>query len=329
MAKGGSGTMDGATVGEGDWGGRYVDPQFEGPSWFEARAGMDKSPAVDGSRRGGLGRALGGALVGGLLGGIPGAIAGGLRGGMSGGQRGPGRLPGGYLNLRDYFNGGGPGMAGTRFEGSPFAGLLNAIGVHPRGYAERQQTIADKLATRDYDVADPTRRGSYISAAAAPSATGGLPMTEQYIPPQPVTVSAIQPVSSHQMMLNSNRLPIGSIQAISAPLPTVSRPDDPISRAYANNYLARAGEQVWEDAVGIPYYDPMAVPGQVAPQYSGVGMSTGQYAYPQVPASNADFARDQMFRVHQYVQDQFPFSYQQTPYQTPYVDPGYQPPVSP
>ena len=43
----------------------------------------------------------------------------------------------------DMFNGGGAGMAGNRFKG-PFAitGLLNALGVRPQGYAERQAAMA-------------------------------------------------------------------------------------------------------------------------------------------------------------------------------------------
>jgi hypothetical protein len=43
----------------------------------------------------------------------------------------------------DAINGGGAGMAGNRFKG-PFAitGLLNALGVRPQGYAERQAAMA-------------------------------------------------------------------------------------------------------------------------------------------------------------------------------------------
>ena len=38
---------------------------------------------------------------------------------------------GGYVNLRDMYDGGGPGMSGTTFSGGPVSGKLNAVGVKP------------------------------------------------------------------------------------------------------------------------------------------------------------------------------------------------------
>ena len=76
--------------------------------------------------------------------------------GMAGGaQVGSANMPlrGGLLSAfgvtgpRDFFDGGGLGRSGDTFQGSPYSILLNALGVKPYGYAERQgradQAIAD------------------------------------------------------------------------------------------------------------------------------------------------------------------------------------------
>jgi len=44
---------------------------------------------------------------------------------------------------RDMIDGGGPGRSGDTFQGGPFSGLLNAIGVRPAGYRQR---LEDNLA---------------------------------------------------------------------------------------------------------------------------------------------------------------------------------------
>lgn len=44
----------------------------------------------------------------------------------------------GFLNFADMFDGGGVGRSGQTFEGGPFSGLLNALGVRPYGFDERQ-----------------------------------------------------------------------------------------------------------------------------------------------------------------------------------------------
>ena len=53
----------------------------------------------------------------------------------------------GVTGPRDFFDGGGLGRSGDTFQGSPYSILLNALGVKPYGYAERQgradQAIAD------------------------------------------------------------------------------------------------------------------------------------------------------------------------------------------
>ena len=40
---------------------------------------------------------------------------------------------GGYKGLKDMVDGGGPGKSGPKFEGGPFSGALNSIGVKPLG----------------------------------------------------------------------------------------------------------------------------------------------------------------------------------------------------
>ena len=40
---------------------------------------------------------------------------------------------------RDMIDGGGPGRSGDTFQGGPFSGLLNALGVRPAGYRARQE----------------------------------------------------------------------------------------------------------------------------------------------------------------------------------------------
>lgn len=42
-----------------------------------------------------------------------------------------------FTGLLDMIDGGGAGAAGNTFEGGPLSGLLNIIGVKPRGYADR------------------------------------------------------------------------------------------------------------------------------------------------------------------------------------------------
>lgn len=48
---------------------------------------------------------------------------------------------GGYTGLSDMINGGGAGASGDTFSGGPYSGLLNAIGVRPMGYADRQESV--------------------------------------------------------------------------------------------------------------------------------------------------------------------------------------------
>lgn len=47
-----------------------------------------------------------------------------------------------FLGLMDMIDGGGMGRAGSEFEGGPFSGLLNALGIRPQGYAARMEAEA-------------------------------------------------------------------------------------------------------------------------------------------------------------------------------------------
>lgn len=50
--------------------------------------------------------------------------------GLAGGSGGGGK---GFTGLKDMFDGGGAGQSGAKFEGGPFSGALNALGVKPLG----------------------------------------------------------------------------------------------------------------------------------------------------------------------------------------------------
>lgn len=43
-----------------------------------------------------------------------------------------------FLGLLDMFDGGGAGRAGDTFKGGPLSGLLNELGIRPRGFNDRQ-----------------------------------------------------------------------------------------------------------------------------------------------------------------------------------------------
>jgi hypothetical protein len=47
-----------------------------------------------------------------------------------------------FTGLLDMLNGGGAGRAGDTFEGGPLSGLLNALGIRPRGYRDRMDQMA-------------------------------------------------------------------------------------------------------------------------------------------------------------------------------------------
>ena len=46
-----------------------------------------------------------------------------------------------YLNLKDMIDGGGAGASGSTFKGGLLSGLLNDLGVRPRGYEDRMEAM--------------------------------------------------------------------------------------------------------------------------------------------------------------------------------------------
>ena len=70
----------------------------------------------------------------------------------------------------DMFNGGGAGTAGDRFKGPlRITGLLNALGVRPQGYAERQAAMAQAGS----------QSGAPMAAAITPQGGGATQATPQ------------------------------------------------------------------------------------------------------------------------------------------------------
>jgi hypothetical protein len=47
-----------------------------------------------------------------------------------------------FLGLLDMIDGGGAGQSGSKFEGGPLSGLLNALGIKPKGANEMAQPVA-------------------------------------------------------------------------------------------------------------------------------------------------------------------------------------------
>ena len=82
-----------------------------------------------------------------------------------------------YLGLLDMLDGGGPGRAGSTFEGGPLSGLLNLLGIRPMGYADRmaQAPTASPMAPAPMGggMAPPApRRAPAAPQMMAPALTG-------------------------------------------------------------------------------------------------------------------------------------------------------------
>lgn len=82
-----------------------------------------------------------------------------------------------YLGLLDMLDGGGPGRAGSTFEGGPLSGLLNLLGIRPMGYADRmaQAPTASPMAPAPMGggMAPPApRRAPAAPRMMAPALTG-------------------------------------------------------------------------------------------------------------------------------------------------------------
>lgn len=73
----------------------------------------------------------------------------------------------GFLGLLDMIDGGGMGQSGSKFEGGPLSGFLNALGVRPYGYMDRLSAVRPEMRPAGLGAAAPMR----------PQARPSLPMT--------------------------------------------------------------------------------------------------------------------------------------------------------
>lgn len=90
-----------------------------------------------------------------------------------------------YLNFKDMIDGGGAGRSGESFEGGPFSGLLNTIGVKPVGYRERMNAERPSAVPRGIAGSGLIARtvlpdvGALSGPAGMPVAPGLLALTAQ------------------------------------------------------------------------------------------------------------------------------------------------------
>ena len=135
---------------------------------FGGRDMRDDKPAVmprtPMDRFGGMAPAIGGALLGPV----------GALGGLALQSRR-------YTGIRDMFDGGGAGKAGPTFQGGTYSGLLNALGVRPRGFRDRQAGILERQQAAPTTMAGAMGGGGPAVPAATPEAP---PVTAQtQLPP--------------------------------------------------------------------------------------------------------------------------------------------------
>ena len=89
---------------------------------------------------------------------------------------------GGYTGLGDMINGGGAGRSGNTFEGGRMSGLLNAIGVRPMGYADRQEQA---MSTRPRQRPAMPMQGGGMQPMRQPMQQPMMPMYAQPAPQTP------------------------------------------------------------------------------------------------------------------------------------------------
>jgi hypothetical protein len=81
-------------------------------------------------------------------------------------------LGGGYESFRDRFDGGGPGASGGDFKGGLFSGVLNTMGVDPIG--SRDTPAAGTPALQSTPYSSPAAAPYVVPAAATPFSTDGI-----------------------------------------------------------------------------------------------------------------------------------------------------------
>lgn len=108
-----------------------------------------------------------------------------------------------FLSLKDMFDGGGAGKAGSTFEGGPLSELLNGLGVRPMGFRERM--------AQQGRMPQPT---GPAPRPAAPPPTPAAPPPNPYAPGA-VTQSTLPPLPPPGQMSNDElvRLILQALQA--------------------------------------------------------------------------------------------------------------------
>ena len=81
-----------------------------------------------------------------------------------------------YQGLLDMINGGGAGQAGQSFEGGPLSGLLNMLGIRPRGFRDREAEQAQQMLQPP--------RASSMGAPAGPGLSPVPDQIQQMMPPE-------------------------------------------------------------------------------------------------------------------------------------------------
>jgi hypothetical protein len=111
----------------------------------------------------------------------------------------------GYTSFLDMLNGGGAGTAGDEFEGGLFSDLLNAMGMRPMGYADRQ-AASPQPAVAASSMGGGGGGGVPPSPPAAPppsglGAFGMLPGTDAPITASPLPAPGATPTPELLAML--------------------------------------------------------------------------------------------------------------------------------
>ena len=149
-----------------------------------------------------------------------------------------------FTGLLDMIDGGGAGRAGNEFEGGLLSEVLNALGIRPRGFEERQERMASvtPMPRRPAMPAAPAPAyqpipdgGPMVTPAASPALppVGGLPSaTERYM-----TQYGITPEDMMQMWLTASPGGLGAPTMGDAS--TLPQPD--MARMPLVGYLQQAG----------------------------------------------------------------------------------------
>ena len=158
--------------------------------------------------------------------------------------------------------GGGPGRYGDTFQGGPFSGALNAVGVRPAGYRARQEAAGPDMGMAE--------------AMAAPAMTGTTPATTAVMPPAPT----IPPVTTTP----SNAFPGMYVSNY------ISMRSPSMNPAFAGSGMTPAPAMTGDTANYVPMRDPTSpttgvMPADLAPAYDPRMTPEMQRAMRSMPAT--------------------------------------------